>query len=94
MPAKDRSEEYLDSMLPIMGTNSYGNQGAERARIRGQACEAPLRLRCLAQSRITPSAKLGYDTRCRPFYRDKDARLSILANGSPEGRIRCAEVQA
>jgi len=33
-----------------------------------------------------PPAQNG--TRCRPLYEDQDARLSILANGSPEGRIR------
>ena len=39
-----------------------------------------------------PPAKNG--TRCRPLYKDQDARLSILANGSPEGRIRlCRQIK-
>jgi len=33
-------------------------------------------------------------TRCRPLYEDQNARLSILANGSPEGRIRlCRQIK-
>ncbi len=94
MPAKDRSEEYLNSMLPIMGTNSYGNQGAERARIRSRPAKHPYG--CAAWPRVDLRPRRSWVTIPDPL-----PSIGTRTRGSPSwptahrnAEYVCAEVQA